>query len=159
MATIHTQRMTATIDGEFVVFLIGMRINQWWNVRAWLPAFSAMPRMLKELHANPDLGFLGAQGMLPIMVQYWRSFEHLEAYARSRDHAHLPAWAAFNRSVRAGSGAVGIWHETYRVAPGAYENIYMNMPAYGLGRAGTLAPVGAGRERARERIEGSVTPA
>lgn len=153
MAPIYTQRMTATIDGEFVVFLIGMRINQWWNVRAWLPPFLAMPRMLRELYAQPDLGFLGSQGILPVMVQYWRSFEHLEAYARNREHAHLPAWAAFNRQVRSSKGAVGIWHETYRISPGAYENVYANMPAYGLGRVGTLVPVGAGREGARERLE------
>jgi hypothetical protein len=77
MAPINAQRMTATIDGEFVVFLIGMRVNQWWNVRAWMPPFLAMPRMLRELYANPELGFLGSQGILPVMVQYWRSFDHL----------------------------------------------------------------------------------
>jgi hypothetical protein len=87
------------------------------------------------------------------MVQYWRSFEHLEHYAHSRDHAHLPAWAAFNRRVRASNGTVGIWHETYQISPGAYENVYVNMPAFGLGRAGTLTPVGAHHDGARQRIE------
>ncbi len=152
MAPLYTQRMTAELEDEFVVFLIGMRVNQWWNVRAWLPPFLAMPRMIRELSANPELGFLGSQGILPVMVQYWRSFDQLEAYARGREHVHLPAWAAFNRQVRTSNGAVGIWHETYRISPGAYENVYVNMPAYGLGRAGALTPVGAGREHAREQI-------
>lgn len=154
MATIHKGRMTAELDGEFVVFLIGMRINKPWAVRSWLPAFRAMPRMIRELKARPELGLLGSAGAFPIMVQYWRSFEHLERYARSADHAHLPAWADFNRRVRASDGAVGIWHETYRVTPGAYETLYAGMPAFGLGGAGRLVPVGPGRGAARERMRG-----
>jgi hypothetical protein len=154
MTTIHRGRMTAELDGEFVVFLIGMRINRPWAVRSWLPVVLAMPRMIRELHADPELGFLGSQGGPTVMVQYWRSFEHLERYARSRDHAHLPAWADFNRRVHASDGAVGIWHETYRVAPGAYETLYGWMPAFGLGKAGRLVPVGAGRGSARERMRG-----
>ncbi|WP_374331662.1 monooxygenase family protein [Aestuariivirga sp.] len=31
-----------------------------------------------------------------------------------------------------------MWHETYVIAPGSYENVYVNMPAFGLGRAGRL---------------------
>jgi hypothetical protein len=37
-------------------------------------------------------------------------------------------------------GSVGIWHETYKVAAGDYENIYVNMPLFGLGKAGTVQP-------------------
>lgn len=159
MATIHMGRMTAELDGEFVVFLIGMRVNKPWAVRTWLPVFRAMPRMIGELHRSPELGFLGSAGTFPIMVQYWRSFEHLERYARSRDHAHLPAWADFNQRVRASGGAVGIWHETYKIAPGSYETLYGNMPAFGLGRAGRLTPVGAGRGSARERLRGELAEA
>jgi hypothetical protein len=144
--------MHAVVEGEFVVFLIGMRINQWWNVPAWLPAFQAMPRMIRELRANPELGFLGSEGVLPIMVQYWRSFEQLEHYARSRDHAHLPAWAAFNRQVRSSNGAVGIWHETYLIRPGSFENVYANMPAFGMGKIGQLQPVRSHHESARQRL-------
>jgi hypothetical protein len=29
---IHRERLTATIDGDFVVFLIGMLLNQSWKV-------------------------------------------------------------------------------------------------------------------------------
>jgi hypothetical protein len=92
-----------------------------------------------------------------LMVQYWRSFEQLEAYAKARENAHLPAWAAFNRAVGA-NGDVGIFHETYKVASGTYENIYANMPPILLGRAAGLAPVRGALEGARGRL-GAQAPA
>ena len=57
-----------------------------------MPTFVAMPRMLKELDDDPASGFLGAEGGLGTIIQYWRSFEDLERYANSRDHEHWPAW-------------------------------------------------------------------
>jgi len=45
------------------------------------------------------------------LVQYWRSFEQLEQFARSPAATHLEAWKRFNRAVGA-DGSVGIWHET-----------------------------------------------
>ena len=156
MAALYRQKMTVEMDGDFVVFLIGMRINKPWKVHKWLPVFLAMPRMVRELKAKPELGCLNVIMSPGAIVQYWRSFEHLEAYARSRDHAHLPAWRAFNRSVSYGSGDVGIWHETYKVAAGQYEAVYGNMPAYGLGVAGRLVPAISHRETARGRLEGEV---
>ena len=49
MAEIIDRRISAKIDGDFVVFLIGMRINKLWKIWQWLPVALAMPRMLKEL--------------------------------------------------------------------------------------------------------------
>jgi len=86
------------------------------------------------------------------LVQYWRSFEALEAYARDRDGLHQPAWAAFNRAARDARGDVGIWHETYLVKAGQYESIYSGMPPTGLGAAGTLEPATGTREDARGRL-------
>ena len=74
-----------------------------------------------------------------MVLQYWDSRDHLFAYAHDREAAHFPAWAAFNRRAR-GNDAVGIWHETYDIAPETAENIYNNMPAFGLGGAIGLAP-------------------
>jgi len=48
MSPIHNQRMTAEMDGDFVVFLIGMRINKPWKVHKWLPVFLGMFRMIHE---------------------------------------------------------------------------------------------------------------
>lgn len=87
MAKVYAQRMSAEMDGEFVVFLIGMRVNKPWKIHKWLPVFLAMPRMLKELSADPASGFLGYEQSLTTIVQYWRSFEALEAYARDRERA------------------------------------------------------------------------
>ena len=156
---LQRDRMTASLDGEFVVFLIGMRINKLWKVHRWYPLTHAMPRMLAELEAHPEMGMLGGEmwfGRTTILVQYWRSLEHLFAYATNREATHLPAWKAFNQSA-ASSGDVGVWHETYSVSPGKYENVYVNMPPFGLGKVGKLLPAtgslgsAAGRVKASER--------
>lgn len=154
MSTLHKGRWTVRRDEPFVVFLIGMRFNKPWAVHRWGPIFLAMPRMLRELETRRDLGFLGAQtwfGRTTLMVQHWRSFDALEAYAKAGDNAHLPAWAAFNRAVGA-SGDVGIFHETYCIAPGSYECVYANMPPTLLGRIGELAPADGPLARARGRM-------
>ena len=138
MASIIAERMTARLEGDFVVFLIGMRINKPWKVHRWWPVFVAMPRMLRELEAEgPESGFLGHTGIgLRSITQYWRSFDHLEAYARRANGLHLGAWAAFNRAARDARDDVGIWHETYRIRAGEYESVYSGMPPFGLGRIG-----------------------
>jgi len=152
LAKIFASRMSAEMDGEFVVFLIGMKINKFWKIHKWLPVFLAMPRMLKELAAHPESGFLGHNGLGSPIVQYWRSFEDLENYARARDHQHWPAWVDFNRRIGNSRGDVGIWHETYLIKPGQYETVYSGMPAHGLGKAGRLVPATGNRESARSRI-------
>jgi hypothetical protein len=116
-------RFTADIDGDFVVFLIGMRFNHPLRIRKWWPVASAMPRMLKVLSQHPELGCLGFQqwfGRTTILVQYWRDFDSLDRFARDRDLPHLEPWRRFNRAVRA-SGDVGIWHETFKIRAGEYE--------------------------------------
>ncbi len=129
------ERRTADLDGDVVVFLIGMNINHWRAVRSWLPVVQAMPRMLAELNRHPDLGLLKAySGWLfggPALVQYWRSYDSLLAYARSTESEHLPAWRRFNRAAR-DTDAVGIWHETYQVTAGQWETIYGGMKDVGL---------------------------
>jgi hypothetical protein len=154
---IRRERLTAELPGEFVVFLIGMRINRPLRVRKWLPVVRAMPRMLEELYRRPELGLLHHEAWFArtvILLQYWRTMDQLLAYARNKAAAHLPAWAAFNRAIGT-DGSVGIWHETYAVRPGAYETIYVNMPAFGLGKAGTLHPASKARQFARGRLGGS----
>ena len=150
--TIIPQRMTAQIDGDFVVFLIGMRINKPWKVHSWWPVFDAMRRLVKELDANPQLGCLGYTFGWPVIVQYWRSFDDLESYAKAGDRLHLPAWRRFNRVVANARDEVGIWHETFHIAAGAYESVYSGMPPFGLGRAGRLVPATGHRETARQRM-------
>lgn len=146
--------MTVKVDGDFVVFLIGMRINRFWKLHKWLPVASAMPKMINELSNKPESGFLGFQifgGIPPVMVQYWKSFEHVEAYAKDRDGIHYPAWKAFNQKIKS-NGDVGIWHETYKVNAGNYECVYNNMPKYDLGKIGEMIPATGRKEYATGRI-------
>jgi hypothetical protein len=140
----ESRRVRADFPEGTVVFLIGMRVNDLRRVRAWLPPFLAMPKMLRELQARPELGFLGAESWFrwrePMLTQYWRDMDSLMRYATSRDGEHLPAWAAFNRRARQ-SGAVGIWHEAYEVRPGASHIVYRDMPPVGMGKATAARPV------------------
>jgi hypothetical protein len=147
-------RMCAEVDGEAVVFLIGMRFNKLWKIHKWFPVLLAMPRMIMELEKKPELGFLGAHvwfGRTVIVLQYWRSVDHLNAYAKNRSNAHLPAWAAFNRAIGK-SGDVGVWHETYKIHEGSYETIYVNMPLFGLSKAFRSVPASGKRESATGRM-------
>lgn len=116
--------------------------------------FMATPRIIKELEAQPESGFLGHISSLNVIVQYWRSFAHLEAYARSRDHEHWPAWVDFNKRVGNSRGDVGIWPETYQARAGRYETIYSGMPPFGLGKVGRLIPASGSRDSARGRFSG-----
>ena len=153
MAKINRQRMTALSDEPYVVFLIGMRINNLFAIHKWLPVFIAMPKMLKELHIHRELGFKSYQMWFArtiILLQYWESTEKLNAYAKSNDSEHLPAWRAFNRAAK--SPAVGIWHETYLVDEGAYESVYNNMPRWGLAQAGEHRPAEGRLKTARSRL-------
>jgi hypothetical protein len=137
----HNERLTSNVSQEpVVVFLIGMRVNRWWKVGQWLRTALAMPRMLRELGAHPELGMLGAEawfGRTTILVSYWKSVDHLFGYAKLRNAEHMPAWRAFNKLIGT-NGDVGIWHETYIAQPGAYESVYVNMPAFGLGKVSGL---------------------
>jgi len=155
MATIFPGRYSAQSDEPFVVFLIGFRVNRWLAVRSWTRVAAAMGPMIAELKRNPSLGLLHAQYFVYWrgvgVLQYWRSFEQLHAYAHAREAAHLPAWAEFNRRI-GGNGSVGIWHETYAVAPGQYESIYANMPRFGLGAAAEHVPSTGRMDTARSRI-------
>lgn len=154
MNEIIKQRVTAKIDGEFVVFLIGMRINTWWKPHKWLPVMFAMRRMLKELQVNPESGLLSEQtwlGRTTLTIQYWRSFEQLEAYAKDKNQAHFPEWVRFNKLV-SHSGDVGIWHETYLCQSENCESIYNNMPRFGLAKAGDYLSITPESLTAKHRL-------
>ena len=155
MPQIFPGRFTADSDGPLVVFLIGMRINKPLALYKWLPVAGAMGPMLRSLYQNPEHGFLGGQTILYAggigQLQYWRSAEDLERFARSPSETHRKAWQRFNQAVGK-DGSVGIWHETYKVEAGGYEAIYANMPRFGLAAATAHAPVSKRGETARERL-------
>ncbi len=146
-------------EDEVVLFLIGMRVNRLRRVRSWTYVARQMPTMLRDLAAMPDSPLLGFRswwsGRDVLVTQVWRSAEELGRFSSDPDHPHAAAWRTFNRRV-AGSGDVGIWHETYVVRADQVESIYGNMPPIGLGAALGLAPAGTRRATtAVRRVHGA----
>ena len=157
MADIRKGRWTAEIEGDFVVFIIGARANRPLDVfKSFvdLGGRRGMNHMLDHLIQHPEKGLLAYESSFSIIVQYWRSFEHLEAFAKNADDPHLELWRNFWRRVGK-SGRTGIWHETYLVRAGEYEAVYSNMPPKGLGKAADLIPL-AESSTARSRIKSAI---
>ena len=115
--------MTAGLEGDFVVFLIGMRINKPWKLHKWLPVAARDGADDRGCSSSAkDLGLLG----LHIVVRPDRAADRAVLAQLRRPpairHGHaLPHHPAVAGST-AGSGTdgdVGIWHETYPVRPGS----------------------------------------
>lgn len=140
--------------GPVTVFLIGMRANRWWKLGKVARIAAAMPPMLSYLAQRPDSGLLGYQqwfGRTTIIVSYWKSPEHLQRFAADQSAPHLGPWRRFMRKS-AGSGDVGVWHETYETMPGSRESVYSDMPVFGLAAAIGHQPVRTGLNTARQRL-------
>jgi hypothetical protein len=149
-------RWTAELEGDFVVFLIGAMVHDPAVATEASGLLMAMTDMLDELEADPSKGLLGytrhGEAGHGIIVQYWRSFDALEGYARNPGARHAPVWRAWNRLASDDRNAAGIWHETFKVSAGDYEAIYQNMPVIGLQRAGRPQTVTEARDSARARM-------
>ena len=150
-------RYTADYGDELVVFLVGFRFNGVRGLLSAVQTFTKMPAMLSALERKPELGCLGGHVAFgwrtAYVIQYWRSYDDLERFAHMPAEAHLPAWRWYARLGKKGSGS-GVWHETFRVAAGAYESIYVNMPQFGLAKATAHRSLAAGstsRQRISER--------
>ncbi|SCG48292.1 monooxygenase family protein [Micromonospora rifamycinica] len=139
-------RMTAEIEGDFAVFMTGMRVNNFFKVKRWLPTFWSMGGVLKAMWADQETtgalhahAYWGNRGA--VMIVYFRSIEHLERFANNRELAHSKALQDYFRRMK-DNPAVGIWHESYVVHDGEYEAVYNHMPeATGLAAAGECVPV------------------
>jgi hypothetical protein len=154
MAEVNQGRRGAQIEGDFVVFLIGARLDKLHPIRSLrdLGGMRGMPYMLKYLSEHPEKGLLGYETYgLTMNVQYWRSFEHLERFAGDSSDPHLAAWRNYWKRVGKDPRS-GIWHETFMVRAGEYEAVYGNMPAHGLAKASAVVPLGADSS-ARRRIK------
>jgi hypothetical protein len=148
-------RWTAEIDGDFVVFLIGAETRDPELGGPAAQLLIEMVNMLAELEQDPSKGLLGYQvfgAVGGVIVQYWRSFEALEAYARNPDAKHTPVWREWNKLADDERALGGIWHETFKVAAGNYEALYGNMPPTGLQKAGRALTVTEARDSARARL-------
>lgn len=145
-------RQAAELEGDFVVFLIGAQPDLRHPLRSFrdLGARRGMRHMLEYLTQHPEKGLLAYEMGLPTIVQYWRSFDHLEGFARNDDDPHTAAWRNYWRRVGT-QNRTGIWHETFLVRAGEYEAIYANSTQRGLAKAGRLVPAGRST-RARTRL-------
>ncbi len=155
MKSIFKGRYTAKIEGDFVIFAVGMQINRGWKIHRWLPIFISIFRMIRDLKLKPQSGFLHAEYYLSVggamTLQYWRTTQDLENFAHDKNHKHLLIWKKYNQDI-VENGDVGIWHETYLISAHQFETIYINMPKKGLGLAGHHIPITANTETARQRL-------
>jgi hypothetical protein len=150
MGKVKQGTWTARLEGDFVIFIIGTRLDplhpiRWWND---VGGMRGMQHMLKYLSEHPEKGMLGYHFFGLTNVQYWRSFEHLERFAADKDDPHAPAMRQYWKRV-GNSARSGIWHETFLVRAGEYEAIYGNMPPTGLGKVGELVPARGSSARRR----------
>ncbi len=113
---------------ELVVIYLGMRAR---TPRGLLTLLRFGPRIRRSAAAQPE-GLLHHEnltwGLSPPhlgMRQYWRDFNALERWARSKPRADW--W----RALLADAAGVGFWHETY-FAGGGMESVYLDMPPTGL---------------------------
>jgi hypothetical protein len=148
-----TAQISAQIEEPFIVLILGIRVNRLLLFWKWIPAFLSSLPMLYTLVLHRAAGFLGGQATFfwpgVGLIQYWRSFEDLERFARSKSHPHLKAWRWYNKAIGA-NGSVGLWHEAFLVKPGCHEVMYDNMPLFGLSAA--TKPVPPGELRVAPRL-------
>ena len=150
MGDVRQGRWTAEIEGDFVVFLIGARLQPTHPLRsmrdlggrAWHAPDAEVPDGAPR-EGSARLRDLPAQSM---NVQYWRSFEHLEAFAKDKDDPHLAAWRNYWKRLGK-ADRTGIWHETFLVRAGEYEAIYGNMPPLRPRQGRRLGAAARGRHR------------
>jgi len=163
MTKVKPGRFTAQTDEPFVVFLLGFRVNRFFAFKKWIPVSKAMFPMVRNLsRRRRSNGFLGGYPFFYWrglgMVQYWRSFDDLEKFARDKNGLHIDTWRQFNQTIGS-DGSVGIWHETFLVESGHHEGVYTNMPVFGLAAGTRHVPAVGHRETARRRLGGENEPA
>lgn len=144
---VQAGRYTANHPDDFVVLLIGLRINKIRKFREWMPVFREAFSMTKEALTLPGQPLLGSYPVWKMddrrvlfFVQHWRSFDALMEWSNDKTLLHRPGMQGFMRRT-AYNGNVGVWHETYKVATGQFEAIYANMPAMSLAAAGEFVPL------------------
>ena len=115
---------------------------------------TSWPTSAAKLERGLLAGTVWRSGRELLVVQYWTSFEALDDWARDHSLPHRPAWQRFLREALSGrvdDPALGLWHETYLVAPGTWEGVYMQVPPTGAGAAGPVLDMGA-KGSARDRL-------
>ncbi|KAK5716596.1 hypothetical protein LTR15_009487 [Elasticomyces elasticus] len=133
---------TKPANDEICVFLIGARCNH--PLGMFGPYFKEMGEfftgMAKDLDAHAEeFGFLGMTNWTnaadrptaneSLQVCYFKNVEGLHAFAHSQ--YHRAGWDWWNKGYTK-FPHLSIYHETYQVPKGAWENIYINSHASGI---------------------------
>lgn len=106
---------------DLVVIYLGMRVNAFRGIKT---LFGLGPQIAAAGESKP-VGLLHCEqniiyGIFPFhigMRWYWRDFESMESWTRSKPHRDW--WKQFLKD----SGGTGFWHETYCMR-GGIEAIY-----------------------------------
>jgi hypothetical protein len=148
-------RVTARSDKPVIVFAIGMRVNRLYAIHKWFrPTVNTFRMWWYMQHQRPKgylSGYLFLYSRGAGMMQYWESFEALEAFSHDKSQPHLAAWRHLAMQSKHDQ-TFGYWHETYQIAPETSECIYGNMPQFGLAEAIGHLPIGKKAETARGRL-------
>ncbi|WP_435194658.1 monooxygenase family protein [Natronomonas sp. EA1] len=135
MSSLSTGRHVADTDGDFVIYINGMRLNTLRALPRWIRASRETAKIFKRLEADPDSGFLGYHPAfmgLPkgAAIQYWRSLEDLRRFANDPGDLHVPAWLWYNETD---DGGLGFWAELYVIEAGNCETFYRSIEPTGPG--------------------------
>jgi Domain of unknown function (DUF4188) len=153
--TVRTGRWMARREQSFAVFLFGMRLNRLRGLPRFLWGLRVVRRVLRDLDAHPQRGLVAGRvywaGWILVAVQYWASFDALDAWARDHRLPHRKPWQRYLREAL-DDRAVGLWHETYLASPGGWEGVYLNMPPWGLAAGMEAVEMQATKGSARERL-------
>ncbi len=149
MATV--QRLTVDLSAypDLVVIYLGMRVRTLPGLKT---LFGFGPKIQGSVAQKPD-GLLLHENMLYSLVpphagmrQYWRDFDSLQRWARSKPHQLW--WQDFVKD----SGGTGFWHETYFVR-GGMEAIYDDVnKKIGLSAFAPIEPARGAMFSARRRL-------
>jgi len=161
MSARNATRMMADIEGEFLVFVVELRVYQLWRFWKWYPTVKAMGAMLTELMKTPEFGLLSFEYWFAfrrqLFLMYWRSYEHMHDWVLNKDATHIAGWKMLNQLMKESPNVLGFWHESYVVQPDQFEAFYRNVPAVGLGQAGTLVPLEGRATTAAARLRAART--
>ncbi|KAL4988813.1 hypothetical protein BDW68DRAFT_85042 [Aspergillus falconensis] len=125
-----------------IVFHLGAKCNH--PIGLFAPGYKELgdwaEKMYESLRVNPEkyglLGmtrFLGqedAAGNETLVIMYMRDYEGLHRFAHDQLHVESVRWWA--ETVKA-HPHLAIWHETYVVPRGCWENIYAQAKVTGMG--------------------------
>lgn len=127
---------------DVVVFLIGTRTNHPLGMLApgTSTIFAYFASMEKDLSTHSDeFGFLGMRicldaadrqtGSETVAVCYFKTVEGLHAFAHSPYHRE--GWDWYTKTAKS-VPHISIYHETYHVPKGNWENIYLNSHTSGI---------------------------